>query len=247
MNIKALLPISIVVRTSTTALHLHGHGPTSTALRYQNYPLVEIPMTSEKTTKMKKAVASTRRRKPEASAGDVEWTDVDGDRRFVQTPEARQASLRKPAAVNLEKSSSIIGLSSIDDYHLHVLQNPHQLHIVRFSAPWCQVCRTTNVAWERMASRIKRTSSAVQFLSVVVDGDGDVKALRDMLQINKVPMGVVHCPAEGVFGARIDMHRTNLSALKKNLERYLTLTRDEDGLQSGMLLDGLRKRKRERL
>merc|ERR1711862_405048 len=149
--------------------------------------------------------------------------------------------------VNREEALSIISLTSIGDYHHHVLQNPHKLHIVRFSAPWCQVCRATNVAWERMASRIRRKSSAarsIQFLSVVVDNNNDeVRALRDMLQIEKVPMGIVHHPTEGTLGVRVDLHRKNLGTLKRNLERYLTFTRDEDGLQSGMLLDGLRDQK----
>jgi len=215
--------------------------------------------------KTKKAAVS-RRKNHEVSANNVEWIDVDSDRTslgilleppaprielpaeketaVVQTPEARQVSLRQPAVVKREKSSPIIPLSNMDDYARHVLQNPHQVHVIRFSAPWCQVCRTTNVAWERMASRINKTSSAdrsVQFLSVVVDGKNDeVKALQDMLQIDKVPQGVVHHPTKGIFGARIDMSRKNLGRLKKNLERFCTLTRDEDGLQSGMLMDGLR-------
>lgn len=168
----------------------------------------------------------------------------------LQTPEARQASLRRSAEVKpgRARSASIIKLNSIDDYHRHVLQSPDKLHVIRFSAPWCQVCRTTNVAWERLASRVSKASSSaasvpahrIQFLSVSVDGKNeDAAALKDMLQIEKVPQGIVHHPSGGVFGAKVDMHRTNLGTLRKNLERYCTYTRDEDGLQAGMLLDGL--------
>ena len=165
----------------------------------------------------------------------------------LQTPEARQATLRRSAEVKQgrAKSASIIQLNSIDDYHRHVLQSPEKLHVIRFSAPWCQVCRTTNVAWERLASRVTKASSSVpshriQFLSVSVDGKNeDAAALKDMLQIEKVPQGIVHHPSGGIFGARVDMHRANLGTLRKNLERYCTYTRDEDGLQAGMLLDGL--------
>jgi len=167
----------------------------------------------------------------------------------LQTPEARQASLRRSAEVKpgRAKPTSIVTLNSIDDYHRHVLQSPDKLHVIRFSAPWCQVCRTTNVAWERLASRVTKASSAssvpshrIQFLSVTVDGKNeDAAALKDMLQIEKVPQGIVHHPSGGIFGAKVDMHRTNLGTLRKNLERYCTYTRDEDGLQAGMLLDGL--------
>lgn len=167
----------------------------------------------------------------------------------LETPEARQASLRRSAEVKpgRARSASIIKLNSIDDYHRHVLQSPDKLHVIRFSAPWCQVCRTTNVAWERLASRVSKASSAasvpahrIQFLSVSVDGKNeDAAALKDMLQIEKVPQGIVHHPSCGLFGAKVDMHRTNLGTLRKNLERYCTYTRDEDGLQAGMLLDGL--------
>jgi len=188
-----------------------------------------------------------RRQRPTRPSSDQ--VDDASQASKLQTPEARQASLRRSAEVKpgRARSTSIIKLNSVDDYHRHVLQSPDKLHVIRFSAPWCQVCRTTNVAWERLASRVSKASSSasvpahrIQFLSVSVDGKNeDAAVLKDMLQIEKVPQGIVHHPSGGVFGAKVDMHRRNLGTLRKNLERYCTYTRDEDGLQAGMLLDGL--------
>ena len=116
--------------------------------------------------------------------------------------------------------------------------------VIRFSAPWCQVCRSTDVAWERMAAKIHKsnnsdgneTGTRIKFFSVRVDGkDESTAALKDMLQVNKVPQGVVHHPSEGVFGRKIDLTRSNLSALKKRLEAFL----GEEGASGGAaMLDG---------
>ena len=172
----------------------------------------------------------------------------------LQTPEARQAALRavatKENAVgqNQQRASPIISLYTIQDYQDKVLSsslnNEHELCIIRFKAPWCQTCRTTNVAWERMASRLGKLSSSspknkIKFFAVELDGKEETTALKDMLNIEGVPQGVLHHPTMGISEQRVKLHRKNLSTLKKNLERFVTFTRGEDGLQSGMLLDGL--------
>ena len=124
------------------------------------------------------------------------------------------------------RSSPITQLLSIQDYHQHVLNEPDQLCIIRFHAPWCQVCRTTNVSWERMASKmVKMTSSKrnIKFFSVSLDGKNEeVEELKDMLQIESVPHGVIHYANEGLFGQKVHLNRKNLSVLKKQLESYLT-------------------------
>jgi len=185
---------------------------------------------------------------------------------LLQTPEERQASLRaaaKKAASSTatgaqqqrrrqpqRPASPIVSLYTVQDYRAHVLHPPNAegelLCIVRFKAPWCQTCRTTNVAWERMAAKLSKLSASspknkVKFLSVELDGREGTSELRDMLGIEGVPQGVLHHPAQGIVQQRVKMHRSNLSALKRNLERYCTYTRGEDELQSGMLLDGLKE------
>jgi len=170
----------------------------------------------------------------------------------LQTPEARQASLRaasknaaSAAAARRRRPSPIVSLLNVEDYEEHVLHSPNgdnAVCVVRFKAPWCQTCRTTNVAWERMASRITKLSSAdrrVKFFSVELDGKEETLALKDRLGIEGVPQGVLHHPARGISERRVKLTRSKLSGLKKNLERYCTYTRGEEGLQSGMLLDGM--------
>jgi hypothetical protein len=124
------------------------------------------------------------------------------------------------------RSSPITQLFNIQDYHQHVLNEPDQLCIIRFHAPWCQVCRTTNVSWERMASKmVKMTSSKrnIKFFSVSLDGKNEeVAELKDMLQIESVPHGVIHYASEGLSGQKVHLNRKNLGVLKKQLESYLT-------------------------
>jgi hypothetical protein len=125
------------------------------------------------------------------------------------------------------RSSPITQLLSIQDYNKHVLNSsPNQLCIIRFHAPWCQVCRTTNVSWERMASKLVKMNSstrAVKFLSVSLDGKNEeVVELKDMLNIEGVPMGVIHHESDGVIEQKVNLNRKNLGVLKKQLESYLT-------------------------
>lgn len=195
--------------------------------------------------------------------------DVDGDRTSLRSlllppvapwvPPAEAASevsteeLRVVAASSITSSSSrvvqprnshITQLHTIQDYQRQVLHEPDQLCIIRFSAPWCKVCRSTNVSWERMASKLHKmmtvlpttssrfisnndkTSSErnkqVKFFSVNVDGrDEATAALKDMLGIDRVPQGIIHHPAQELIGLKVDLNRSGLSTLKKKLERYL--------------------------
>ena len=122
--------------------------------------------------------------------------------------------------------SSVTQLFNIQDYHQHVLNSPDHLCIIRFHAPWCQVCRTTNVSWDRMASKISQMNTSnrnIKFLSVTMDRENkEVEELKDMLQIESVPHGIIHYASEGLFGQRIHLNRKNLGNLKKELESYLT-------------------------
>jgi hypothetical protein len=58
-----------------------------------------------------------------------------------------------------------------------------------------------------------------------------------MLHIDRVPQGIIHHPAFGIYEQKVNLNRSNLSILKKRLERYLLL--EEDDEVSGMLEDGL--------
>eukprot|EP00986_Skeletonema_menzelii_P018253 scaffold26600_cov166-Skeletonema_menzelii.AAC.2 len=139
------------------------------------------------------------------------------------------------------RSSPITQLFSIQDYKKHVLNSsPNQLCIIRFHAPWCQVCRTTNVSWERMASKLVKMNSStrtVKFLSVSLDGKNEeVEELKDMLQIESVPKGVIHHESDGVVGQKVNLNRKNLGVLKQQLESYLT-----NDMGADMFLYGLKK------
>mmetsp|Transcript_820 Transcript_820/g.1135 ORF Transcript_820/g.1135 Transcript_820/m.1135 type:complete len:300 (-) Transcript_820:141-1040(-) len=152
-------------------------------------------------------------------------------------PSSRETSTASRAAT---RSSPITQLFNIQDYHQHVLNEPNQLCIIRFHAPWCQVCRTTNVSWERMASKIVKMNSSkrnIKFLSVSLDGKNEEAAeLKDMLQIESVPQGVIHYASEGLFGQKVHLNRKNLGVLKKQLESYLT-----NDMGADMFLYGLKK------
>lgn len=88
-----------------------------------------------------------------------------------------------------------------------------------------------SVSWERMADKIHRlggrpcaagSATRIAFLAVSVNGKDDAAvALKDMLRVDRVPQGVLHYPARGVFGQKIDLDRANLAALKRRLEAHV--------------------------
>eukprot|EP00984_Skeletonema_dohrnii_P026601 scaffold15954_cov141-Skeletonema_dohrnii-CCMP3373.AAC.2 len=156
------------------------------------------------------------------------------------TPSRPSSRVTSTASRAATRSSPITQLFNIQDYHQHVLNEPNQLCIIRFHAPWCQVCRTTNVSWERMASKIVKMNSSkrnIKFLSVSLDAKNEEAAeLKDMLQIESVPQGVIHYASEGLFGQKVHLNRKNLGVLKKQLESYLT-----NDMGADMFLYGLKK------
>lgn len=176
-------------------------------------------------------------------------TTTETESTALRSPEDRQASLQPKSRARTappKRTSPILSLHTISDYETQILHSPSEnvLSIIRFKAPWCQTCRTTNVAYERMASKLTKLSSTspknkVKFYQVELDGKEETMALKDHLEIEGVPQGVLHHPSQGIEELKIKLGRSNLSTLKKNLERYCTYTRGEDGLQGGMLLDGL--------
>jgi thiol-disulfide isomerase/thioredoxin len=164
------------------------------------------------------------------------WSDVDADRfslaSLLEPPAApyiredvTSTSLAPPKQVSSRmstKSSTITPLASIDDYNRHILSNDSTgLKLIRFSAPWCQVCRTTNVAFDRMASKLAKGGD-VQFYSVLIDSnkpEDSKNVLKDHLEVQAVPTGVLYHPSRGIVG-RVNLNRGNMSELKKRLDGY---------------------------
>ena len=93
-----------------------------------------------------------------------------------------------------------------------------------------------------MASKLVKMNSSkrnVKFLSVNLDGSNEeVEELKDMLQIQSVPQGVIHYANEGLFGQKVNLNRKNLGNLKKQLESYLT-----NDMGADMFLYQLKKEK----
>ena len=86
------------------------------------------------------------------------------------------------------------------------------------------------------ASQDTNNHKRVKFLSVSLDGKNDATtALKDMLHIDRVPLGIVHAPRQGIYGQKIDLKRSNLSALKKELEKYV----GEESTEDGTVLSGM--------
>jgi len=88
----------------------------------------------------------------------------------------------------------------------------------------------------KMSTPLDSNNKRITFLAVSLDGKNeDTAALKDMLQINRVPQGIIHHPTQGLFGQKVDLNRSNLSSLRKQLERYL----EQDGLEKGIELNEL--------
>ena len=240
-----LSPPSSPVVGIVAARGFRGNERGAVALRYRHYhdsyyDIVDVDgdRTSLRTLLDPPAAPWTSSRVEEAVAsGGVDSAETaTTTTTTTTTTTSTTRSIDRPA-------STVTELRSVEDYRNHVLRDDgDRLCVVRFSAPWCKVCRATNVAWERMAAKI--TSAAgpadgggrVRFFSAVVDGaDGSPSAaLRDMLGVIRVPQGIVHYPSGGLLGRKVDLDRSNLTLLKKRLEGYVL-----DGT-AGSVLDGLR-------
>ena len=240
-----LSPPSSPVVGIVAARDFRGNERGAVALRYRHYhdsyyDIVDVDgdRTSLRTLLDPPAAPWTSSRVEEAVAsGGVDSAETaTTTTTTTTTTTSTTRSIDRPA-------STVTELRSVEDYRDHVLRDDgDRLCVVRFSAPWCKVCRATNVAWERMAAKI--TSAAgpadgggrVRFFSAVVDGaDGSPSAaLRDMLGVIRVPQGIVHHPSGGLLGRKVDLDRSNLTLLKKRLEGYVL-----DGT-AGSVLDGLR-------
>ncbi|KAL7439096.1 hypothetical protein ACHAXH_003679 [Discostella pseudostelligera] len=189
----------------------------------------------------------------------IEKFDVDLLTRTRESVGISNTSTTATTRAISSRISPMIELHSISDYRNHILLNNDDasnptstspLCIVRFSAPWCKLCRSTDVAWERMAAKFTSAASAaanpttstsaaspmkqIKFFTVNLSNNNDnggrgeggdhassVGALKDMLQIDRVPQGILHHPAFGIYEQKVNLHRSNLSILKKQLERYM--------------------------
>ena len=105
-------------------------------------------------------------------------------------------------------------------------------------------------AYERLATKVMRLSlkpnssndnsinnKRIQFFTVSLDKNNDnaITKLMHMLQIKKIPQGIIHHPTQCLFGHKIGMNRSNLSILKQQLERYLL---EDDIKIDAMMLNG---------
>jgi thiol-disulfide isomerase/thioredoxin len=259
---------------SASSAHGSRSGSSLTALYYKYLPDDEDEISSDEILDVDGITSSSSTSSNRQTIGVRNTAIKTTSRSSISTTATRAISSR---------ISPIIELHSIQDYHNHIhrnnIDNNHPtmttttttntsspLCIIRFSAPWCKVCRSTDVAWERMASKftnpaaVESTSSSasssstkkqIKFFNVNLNnnhnGDGNegdstsssgTSALKDMLHIDRVPQGIIHHPAFGIYEQKVNLHRSNLSILKKRLERYMLLEEDDDDDISGLLMDG---------
>ena len=185
---------------------------------------------------------------------EVDEAVLDASRQKTTT-----ASKSRAASRAIQTESPITSLHSLSDYQRHVLNEPHKLVLTRFHAPWCKVCQTTTVAFERMASKLSKidscsndnsTGKGIKFLSVNLDGRDETcekNQLKELLNIEVVPQGILFHPSVGVIG-KVTLNRSNLSELKKRLERYLEDDVDLNGKKEfETLLVGLSEEKLEEM
>mmetsp|Transcript_22479 Transcript_22479/g.48743 ORF Transcript_22479/g.48743 Transcript_22479/m.48743 type:complete len:259 (-) Transcript_22479:418-1194(-) len=177
-------------------------------------------------------------------------------------------SIRKRAvtAEVRNRESLVRSVRTMKEYEACVLEERDKLVIIRFHAPWCRVCKATNIAYERYATKLQTSHPhQIKFLSVTLDGSDETNELKDSLSKNhgldviKVPMAMLYHPSlitssessssssskkeeyqesssQGIFG-KVNLNRRMLSMLRQNVEIYLKGGGGNVGLIS--LLDGL--------
>mmetsp|Transcript_8385 Transcript_8385/g.17486 ORF Transcript_8385/g.17486 Transcript_8385/m.17486 type:complete len:250 (-) Transcript_8385:172-921(-) len=148
------------------------------------------------------------------------------------------------------RPSPVLSLESMADCESAALdprgENFDKVTILRFHAPWCKVCQTTSVAYERLAAKMDKASSSSSSASASASARGvrfasanltpknpRVGELKEWFEVEGVPMGVFLHRGE-VIG-KVTLNRGNLSELKNRLEGYLEGTVEVDGLLEGLM------------
>jgi len=133
-----------------------------------------------------------------------------------------------PVSRVVSRESPVQPIRTIQEYETLVLDEKDKLVIIRFHAPWCKVCKTTSVAFERCATKIQRAHpQKTIFYSVNIDGSKETNEVRDLilkvhgLDVRGVPMGMLFHPREQGIVGKVRLNRKQLSVLKQKLEMYL--------------------------
>ena len=247
MNLKQAAVLSIAMTASLTMphfrnpMHAMAFTPSSqtrhTRLHYKSYDdVVDVDEAIRKAARFTKAPSSTTDQQHHDGVAAAATATTPGF-----TREAASGSTRATT-----RSSPIISLETISDYQTHILDQSstsssninNKLSIVRFHAPWCKVCQTTSVSYERLAAKLKHQTS-IQFASVNLSPKHpETNELKELLQIEGVPTGVIF--HQGKMVGKVTLNRVNLSELKKRLGLYL-----EGESELDMLLDGLVREERK--
>mmetsp|Transcript_7637 Transcript_7637/g.13475 ORF Transcript_7637/g.13475 Transcript_7637/m.13475 type:complete len:217 (-) Transcript_7637:449-1099(-) len=121
---------------------------------------------------------------------------------------------------------TVTPIRSIKEYEALELEEKDELIVIRFHAPWCKVCQTTNISYERYATKLSKSHSPIAFYSIQLDGTIDADELKlyflrsHGIDVRGVPMGILRHPKEGHFGT-VKLHRKGLGSMKKMVESYL--------------------------
>mmetsp|Transcript_6970 Transcript_6970/g.13986 ORF Transcript_6970/g.13986 Transcript_6970/m.13986 type:complete len:209 (-) Transcript_6970:107-733(-) len=194
--------------------------------------LLTTLLTSVSSFATPKALRAQGAAKPTFSSTRLSYRDSsDVDDSVFESP---ATVVESPVQLSAEEGEAVLSVKSIQDYHDHVVKEDEKITILRFSAPWCRVCKATSLAYEGMAKKLKEShSSRVKFLSVDIDGKEGTNQLKESLNIKSVPMGLIYHPSVGAVG-QVKLGRANLSELKKRLHRFL-----DDDERLDVVLEGL--------
>lgn len=160
------------------------------------------------------------------------------------TTSASRASSRPSPVLSLESAAqfeSTIADPQNEDFD--------KLTILRFHAPWCAVCRTTGVAYERLAVKLAKESATnsnsnananargIRFASVeLTPKNPRASELKELFEVEGVPLGVFVRRGEVV--GRVTLNRANLGELKKRLGGFVEGKMEVDGLLDGLMYSG---------
>lgn len=150
----------------------------------------------------------------------------DAPQLYYMHNDASNTALFESRAVKRE--SAVQPIRTMKQYEAFVLDETEKLVIIRFHAPWCRVCKGTDVAYERYATKIQRAyPQKVQFCSVNFDGKEETTTLKDTLleahgiDIREVPVGLLFHPQERGIVGKVKLNRKHLSSLKDKVAAYL--------------------------
>eukprot|EP00571_Detonula_confervacea_P014278 CAMPEP_0172300642 /NCGR_PEP_ID=MMETSP1058-20130122/2672_1 /TAXON_ID=83371 /ORGANISM="Detonula confervacea, Strain CCMP 353" /LENGTH=245 /DNA_ID=CAMNT_0013010465 /DNA_START=60 /DNA_END=797 /DNA_ORIENTATION=+ len=134
-----------------------------------------------------------------------------------------------------KKSRTVQMVDTLEDYKRVVVDEQHQIVVVRFYAPWCKSCKAANPHFKKMASQHK---TSVKFVEVPLTKE--TAYIHEGLGVESIPYGHIYHPEVGLVEEK-KINRKVFKDFRESLDSYVRGSCDlpmEDVQEDSSVSDG---------